>query len=82
MKHLSKKVAYLTGKFDKGGRYYLNDEFCTETSVRVRCPSRAWNLSVWKHVLTGKYLKSLSESQLKQIEALCAFNKIDMYEGV
>lgn len=68
MKHLSKKVAYLIGKFDKG--------------VRVRCPSRAWNLSVWKHVLTGKYLKSLSESQLKQIEALCAFNKIDMYEGV
>lgn len=32
--------------------------------------------------LIGKYLKSLSESQLKQIGALCAFNKIDMYEGV
>lgn len=81
MKRLSKKVAYLIGYFDKGGRYYLKDEFCTDTSDNVRSPSRAWNLSVWKHVFTGKYLKSLSESQLKQIEALCAFNKVDMYEG-
>ena len=71
MKHLSKFAAYKIGSFDKGGRYYLKPEFETETSDAVRAPSRAWNLSVWKHVFTGKYLKSLSAEQLAKIKELC-----------
>lgn len=59
------------GFFDSGSRFYLHDAFQTDTSYRVRTPSRAWPYSVYKHVMTKKYLKSLiakleQEQQLTQ----------------
>ena len=80
MKHLSKFALYKIGKFDNGGRYYLDDEFQTDTSAYVRSPSRAWNLSLWKHAKTAKYLKSLSKEQLDKILDLCNHNESLMYE--
>ena len=43
-KHLSKYALYKIGKFDSGGRYYLDSDFDTETSLKIRQPSRAFLL--------------------------------------
>lgn len=80
MKHLSKYALYKIGHFDKGGRYYLKDEFETKTSNNVKSPSRAWNLSIWNHAKTAKYLKSLSKEQLNMILNLCDNDQSLMYE--
>lgn len=69
MKTLTKQQVLKIGSFDKAGRYTLNPEFETETSKKVRTPSRAWPFSVYKHCFTGKFYKSLSEEQLTKIEA-------------
>ena len=63
MKTLTKELIRKIGYFDQAGRFYLNDEFETETSRAVRKPSRAWPLSIYKHCFTQKYFKSLSDDQ-------------------
>ena len=70
MNTLSKTQCYKIGYFDKAGRYYLYTEFETQTSRAIRSPSRAWNLSIWQHVKTVKYYKSLSTEQLAVIEGI------------
>lgn len=55
----AKKIGYYVGWFDKQGRYYTYTDFETETSKIIRTPSGRWPLSVWKHIKTKKYLKSL-----------------------
>lgn len=49
------------GQFDKQGRFWLNEEFKTLTSANIRTPSAAWPYSVYKHVQSKKYKKSLIE---------------------
>jgi hypothetical protein len=49
------------GKFDKGGRYYIDDAYRTDSSRAVRTPSRAWPYSEYKHVFIKKYAKQLAE---------------------
>lgn len=73
IKNLSKSQLYKIGRFDKGGRYMLSPFFETETSKSIRSPSRAWNLSIWKHCQTAKYLKSLSNEQLEKLKEICNF---------
>lgn len=63
MKTLTKELIKKIGYFDKAGRFYLNDEFETETSRVVREPSRAWPFYIYKHCFTQKYFKSLSDDQ-------------------
>lgn len=49
------------GHWDKGGRFHINEEFTTESSSYIRRPSRNFPFSEYKHVLTKKYAKQLSE---------------------
>ena len=65
---LTKTQLYRIGSFDKAGRFYLEPEFETETSRKIRIPSRAWPLSVWKHCKTKKYANSLSEEQMAKLQ--------------
>lgn len=60
---LSKTELYQMGKFDKGGRYWLDPIYETETSRSIRTPSRRCPLSLWKQCQTKKYFNSLSETQ-------------------
>jgi hypothetical protein len=60
---LNKTELYNLGAFDNAGRYHLKPEFETETSRRIRTPSRAWPLSVWQHCKTAKFFNSLSDEQ-------------------
>lgn len=63
MKALTKEQVLSIGTFDKGGRFYLYEDFETETSRVIRAPSRAFPFSVYKHCFTQKYFKSLSDAQ-------------------
>lgn len=49
------------GHWDKAGRFYINDEYHTDSSKHVRRPSRNWPYSEWKHVHTKKYAKQLAQ---------------------
>lgn len=64
---LTNEQLYTIGSFDKGNRYTLHAEFETETSRYIRTPSRAWPFSVWKHVKTMKYRKSLTKEQCDKL---------------
>lgn len=67
MTTLTDKQIYSIGFFDKGGRYYLKEEFETSSSRLVRTPSRHWPYSVFKHVHTQKYFESLNDDQKRKI---------------
>lgn len=54
-----KIITGIIGTWDKASRYYINDEYETESSSYIRSPSRSWNLSKYKHVFTKKYLTQL-----------------------
>ncbi len=47
------------GKWDSAGRYYLKDEFKTNSSLSIREPSRHWPRSIYSHIFTTKYLNEL-----------------------
>ena len=49
------------GHWDNGGRFYINNEFHTDSSKAVRTPSRAWPFSEYKHIFTNKYAKQLAK---------------------
>lgn len=72
MEKLKDGCAHLIGDFDKAGRYYLNENFCTSTSRIVRTPSRAWPYSILKHAYTGKYLKALKAEKPEKYRLLLA----------
>jgi hypothetical protein len=57
MKIESKKI----GHWDKGNRFYINEDYHTASSRAVRAPSRAWPHSEYKHIFTKKYAKQLAE---------------------
>ena len=63
MKALTKEQVLQIGTFDKGGRFYLYEDFETETSRVIRAPSRAFPFSIYKHCFTQKYFRSLSDAQ-------------------
>ena len=48
------------GTFDKGGRFFINADYHTDSSRAVRTPSRAWPYSEYKHIYTKKYAKQLA----------------------
>lgn len=73
----TKKLGYKIGSFDSAGRYELYPEFETHTSQTIRTPSRSWPLSVWKHIKTKKYLKSLSEMITNELEEVILKNKLN-----
>lgn len=63
---------FLIGFYDSAGRFFLADCFETDSSLKVRYPSRAWPHSVLKHTSTKRFqkqLKSLVEQELKRREA-------------
>lgn len=59
---LNKQLSKLIGYWDKADRYWIYDEYKTESSRNVRYPSREWNLSFYKHIFTKKYVKQLVSS--------------------
>lgn len=67
MKALTKKEVLQIGTFDGAGRFYLQSDFETETSMAIRAPSRSWPFSVYKHCFTQKYFKSLSDAQKSKL---------------
>lgn len=70
MEKLDYNTAKKLGRFDNGGRFFLLPQFETNTSKAIRSPSRRFPFSVLKHVLTGKYYRSLSSEQKILIEQL------------
>lgn len=54
------------GYWDDASRYYVYDEYITESLSMIRKPSRAWNLSYYKHIMSKKFLKQLQEKLEKQ----------------
>ena len=69
-KDLSYKLSKRIGYWDKAKRFYLFDEYQTKSSLGIRTPSRAWNLSVYKHVCSKKYVKQLVASPVLFAEKL------------
>ena len=55
----AKELSKMVGAWDSAGRYFIHDEYKTETSQKVRSPSRSWPYSEYSHVQTVKYIKSL-----------------------
>ena len=49
----------MVGSWDKGGRFYIDTQYHTDSSRAVRTPSRAWPWSEYKHAFTKKYQKQL-----------------------
>ena len=49
------------GHFDSGKRYYISEEYRTDSSRYIRSPSRHWPYSEYKHIFTKKYAKQLAE---------------------
>lgn len=72
MERLKDGCAHLIGTFDRAGRYYINEDFRTSTSMCVRTPSRAWPYSILKHAYTGKYLKALKAEKPEKYRLLVA----------
>ena len=70
MKKLDYSTAKKLGHFDNGNRFYLSPQFETETSRAIRSPSRRFPYSLLKHLMTGKYFKSLSDEQKTLIEKM------------
>lgn len=59
------------GSWDKAGRYYIRPEYHTESSSKIRTPSRHWPYSEYKHVFTKKYANQLAEKLgVDQIEII------------
>jgi hypothetical protein len=67
---LIKKLSRLIGYWDKADRYWIEEDYKTESSKNVRYPSREWNLSFYKHIFTTKYIKQLSTSPLLMAKKL------------
>lgn len=61
--NLVKAISKEIGFFDKQSRYYLYEEFKTESSLNVRIPSGKWPFSIYKHIFTDKYLRQLTTSK-------------------
>lgn len=55
----AKELSKMVGKWDSAGRYFIHNEYKTDTSEKVRNPSRAWPYSEYAHVQTVKYIKAL-----------------------
>ena len=65
---ITKEESKLIGSWDKAGRYYLFDDFQTESSKAIREPSRRFPWSIYKHIFTKKYFNSLTEDQRRSIK--------------
>lgn len=57
---LPKDIVLRLGKFDNAGRYYIHSAAHTDSSRKVRSPSRAWPYSEYKHAFTVVYARQLA----------------------
>lgn len=74
------------GKFERGGRWWPSDEEWAECCWRIRRPSRAWPLSVYRHCLTIKHVARLfgvSPSEVRKAlpEALAVLEALSALAG-
>lgn len=60
-KGIHKVSVWDLGVFDMHGRYFLRDDFQTDSSMRIAHPSKRFNHSVLRHIKTKKYAKQLAE---------------------
>ena len=58
-----RNVSNHIGYFDKADRYWLRDEYHTESSRLIRTTSRAFAFSLYKHIFTTKYLKQVTSNK-------------------
>lgn len=49
------------GQFDRANRYYVKQDYVTESINNLRAPSRGYPYAQYKHIFTKKYAKQLAE---------------------
>lgn len=63
------RISHLIGWYGHVSRFYIHTCFETESSSRIREPSRAWPFSKLKHSSTIKYHKQLVEMIREELES-------------
>lgn len=53
------RISREIGYWDSAKRYYVDDEYITDSIKEIRRPSRVWNLSYFSHINSRRYLKQL-----------------------
>lgn len=81
---LSGETLNYIGYFDKANRFDLYNEYETESSQKIRTPSRAWPFSKLKHTSTQKYKKQLLKLLFLNYERdlIAANTKTDLIKKV
>lgn len=53
------RISRNIGYWDSAKRYYVDEEYITDSLCQIRKPSRTWNLSYFSHINSRRYLKQL-----------------------
>ncbi|QKS24626.1 hypothetical protein [Vreelandella titanicae] len=63
------RISHLIGWYGHVSRFHIYNCFDTESSSRIREPSRAWPYSKLKHSSTIKYHKQLAEMIREELKS-------------